>query len=91
MRSLSTFKRLVTRLQKQVESAKTIVAECEFKANGNPCSLTFSALDRAYFKLEELNMALENAEEMVTHYDFYKYCYEQEEKQAMLREYYLNR
>lgn len=91
MRSLSTFKRLAARLQKQVESAKAIVAECEFKANGNPCSLTFYALDRANFKLIELNMALENAEEMVNHYDFYKSCYEQEEEQAMLREYYLNR
>ncbi len=90
MRSLSTFKRLATRLKKQVESAKSIVAECEYKANGNPCKLTFSALDKACAKLDELNRALESAEEMVSHYDFYKYCYEQEEAQAMLREYYRN-
>lgn len=91
MRSLSTFKKIAARLQKQVENAKAIVAECEYKANGNPCKLTLSALDKAYFKLEKLSMALENAEEMVSHYDFYKYCYEQEEEQAMLRECYLNR
>lgn len=88
MRSLSTFKKLAARLQKQVEKAEAIVAECEYKVNGNPCPMTRYALTRAYFKLEELSMALENAEEMVSHYDFYKYCYEQEEKQAMLRELY---
>ena len=91
MRSLSTFKGIATRLKKQIASAKALVAECEYKFNGNPCKLTISALDKAEHKLGELEAKLENANEMVEHYDFYAFCYEQEQEEAAAREVYLCR
>ena len=91
MRSLATFKGIATRLKKQVANAKALVAECEYKFNGNPCKLTISALDKAEHKLGELEAKLENANEMVEHYDFYAFCYEQEQEEAAAREVYLCR
>ena len=91
MRSLATFKGIATRLKKQIASAKALVAECEYKFNGNPCKLTISALDKAERKLGELERKLDNANEMIEHYDFYAYCYEQEQDEALARDYYMCR
>lgn len=89
MRSLATFKSIATRLKKQIAASKTLVAECEYKFNGNPCRLTISALGKAERKLGELEAKLENTNEMIEHYDFYAYCYEQEQEEAAAREMYM--
>ncbi len=78
-------------MKKQVATAKDLVAECEYKFNGNPCKLTISALDKALSKLGELEKNLANANEMVEHYNFYAFCYEQEQEEAAAREMYMCR
>lgn len=89
MKSLATFKRIARNLRKEIENAQSLICECEYKYDGNPCSLTRTALSNANYKLVELEAALENAEEMISHYDFYKSCYEQEQNEEMARNYYI--
>lgn len=90
MKSLATFKRMVKRLRKQVENAKSILAERESDFYGNPCMLSLFAMDKANEKLADLEQKLENAEEMVNNYSFYASCYEQEENEEMARAMYIN-
>ena len=83
MKSLGTFKGIATRLKKQIVEAKNVIVECENKYNGNPCKRTLSALDAAERKFEELTERLGYITETIEHYDFYKWCWEQEQEQAM--------
>lgn len=83
MKSLGTFKSIATRLKKQIVEAKNVVVECEANYNGNPCTHTISALNTAEKKLEVLKQKLANATEMIEHYDFYQWCLEQEQEQAI--------
>lgn len=86
MRSLATFKSIATRLKKQIAKTRALVQECEYQFNGNPCKLTISALAKAEEKLGELEDKLANANEMIDHYDFYAFCWEQEQEEATARE-----
>lgn len=83
MKSLGTFKSIATRLKKQIVNAKEAVVECEKNYNGNPCTRTLSALGLAEKKLAVLEEKLGNATEMIEHYDFYQWCWEKEQDEAI--------
>lgn len=91
MKSLSTFKGMATRLQKQIANVKELVAEFKFKYLANPCKLTREALHKAEKKLVSLEEKLVNINEMINHYEFYAYCYEQEQREASGRTLFMNR
>lgn len=88
MKSLATFKGIATRLRKQISKTKEMVVECENSYYSNPCTLTVNALDKAEKKLCGLEQRLENAMEMINHYDFYQRCWEEEVSEAVGRENY---
>lgn len=88
MKTLGQFKSVATRLRKQIAKTKELVIECEVSFYNNPCSLTDKALSKAENKLQSLEERLENTVEMIDHYDFYQRCWEEEQSEAMDREFY---
>ena len=90
MRTLGQFKSIATRLRKQIAKTKELVIECEVSFYNNPCTLTDNALSEAENKLQSLEERLENTVEMIDHYDFYQRCWEEEQSEAMDREFYFS-
>ena len=88
MKSLATFKSIATRLRKQISKTKEMIVECENSYYSNPCTFTVKALEKAEKKLHSLELRLENAMEMINHYDFYQWCWDEEESETMGRENY---
>ncbi len=88
MKSLNAFKKTRTRLESQVKKAAEICAEYEEKYNTNPSAKTFGAMKKALDKLYAIQMSLDAAIEMIDHYDFYRYCWEEEVEQARMAKLY---
>lgn len=89
MKTLGQFKSIATRLRKQIAKTKELVIECEVSFYNNPCTLTNTALSKAENKVQSLEERLAHTIEMIDHYGFYQRCWEEEQSDAMYREFYL--
>lgn len=86
MKSLKGYKKLL-REYKEEQKEATFNVECaEHDFYKMPNKETWEALEDARKKYGEISDGIENVEDIINNYDFYKWCWQEEEAQAYARE-----